>query len=159
MSSIARLVAAGALIAMAFVAPVQAGSRAGGADAAQARRTIIAAERGNPRAQARLGFMYANGHGVPQSYDLAVTWYVRAAEQGDTYGQYLLGLMYDKGFGVRQDVILAYMWLNLSAAHAPRHEREYILRLRDAVATKMTRAQLELAQGLAVDFIPGPPPW
>jgi len=29
------------------------------------------------------------------------------------------------------------------------------LRLRDAVASKMTRAQLDVAQQLAVDFVPG----
>jgi TPR repeat protein len=100
--------------------------------------------------------MYANGRGVPQSYDVAVDWYVRAAEQGDPVGQYLLGLMYDKGFGVTQDVIQAYKWLNLAAAHAPRSNREYILRLRDAVASKMTRAQLDVGQQLAVDFAPSP---
>jgi len=101
-----------------------------------------------------LGFMYANGRGVPQSYDVAVDWYVLSAEQGDPTGQYLLGLMYDKGFGVTPNVILAHKWLNLAAAHAPRQVRENVLRLRDAVGSKMTRAQLDLAQQLAVDFVP-----
>jgi TPR repeat protein len=63
--------------------------------------------------------------------------------------------MYDKGFGVTANVILAHKWLNLAAAHAPLQSRENILRLRDAVASKMTRAQLDLAQQLAVDFVPG----
>ena len=62
--------------------------------------------------------------------------------------------MYDKGFGVTRDVILAHKWLNLAAAHAPRQNRENVLRLRDALASKMTRAQLDLAQQLAVDFVP-----
>ena len=113
------------------------------------------AQRGDAQAQAILGFMYANGRGVPQSYDAAVDWYLQAAEQGDPTGQYLLGLMYDKGFGVIPNVILAHKWLNLSAAHAPRQSREYVLRLRDAVASKMTRAQLDVAQQLALDFVPG----
>jgi TPR repeat protein len=85
---------------------------------------------------------------------VAVDWYLQAAEGGDPTGQYLLGLMYDKGFGVTQNVIFAHKWLNLAAAHAPRQNRENILRLREAVASKMTRAQLELAQQLAVDFVP-----
>ena len=38
-----------------------------GGDAASARRTIVQAEHGNARAQAMLGFMYANGNGVPQA--------------------------------------------------------------------------------------------
>jgi hypothetical protein len=62
--------------------------------------------------------------------------------------------MYDKGFGVTPNVILAHKWLNLSAAHAPLQNRENILRLRDAIASKMTRPQLDLAQQLAVDFVP-----
>jgi TPR repeat protein len=101
-----------------------------------------------------LGFMYANGRGVPQSYDVAVDWYQRSAHQGDPDGQYLLGLMYDKGFGVKTDVVLAHKWLNLAAAHAPAHNRENFLRMRDAVGSKMTPAQLDLAQKLALDFVP-----
>lgn len=156
MNNVARLVCAGVLIAAASIVTAQAGYRVGGQVSAEARRTILLANRGNARAQANLGFMYANGRGVPQSYDLAVFWYTRSAEQGDAFGQYLLGLMYDKGLGVSQDVILAYKWLNLSAAHAPLRDREYIVRLRKAVATKMTREQLELSQWLAADFVPGP---
>jgi TPR repeat protein len=84
---------------------------------------------------------------------VAVDWYLRSAHQGDPEGQYLLGLMYDKGFGVDLDVVLAHKWLNLAAAHAPLRSREDFLRIRDAVASKMTRAQLDLAHQLAVDFV------
>jgi len=125
-----------------------------GSDAASARRTIAQAERGNARAQAMLGFMYANGNGVPQSYDRALEWYARSAEQGDPTGQYLLGLMYDKGLGVKADVVLAHKWLNLAAAHAPRQNRDNFTLIRDAVGSKMTRSQLEAAQQLATDFVP-----
>ena len=62
--------------------------------------------------------------------------------------------MYDKGFGVTPNLILAYKWLNLAAAHAPPANREYFLRLRDAVASKMTRAQLDVGQELALEFVP-----
>jgi TPR repeat protein len=159
MSKIARLVSAGLILFVGAV-PVAQGADlvrariAGRSEAADVRRTMALAQRGDARAQAILGFMYANGRGVPQSYDVAVDWYVQAAEQGDPTGQYLLGLMYDKGFGVTANVILAHKWLNLAAAHAPRPNRENVLRLRDAVASKMTRAQLDLAQQLAVDFVP-----
>ncbi len=121
---------------------------------ATVRRTIVAAERGNAHAQALLGFMYANGQGVPQSNDLAVDWYERSAQQGDPTGQYLLGLMYDKGIGVTADVVLAHKWLNLAAAHAPRQNRDRFELIRDAVRSKMTKPQIELAQQLAVDFVP-----
>jgi hypothetical protein len=126
----------------------------GGGDAASVRRTSAAAERGNAHAQAMLGFMYANGQGVPQSYDLAADWYERSAAQGDPTGQYLLGLTYDKGFGVTADVVLAHKWLNLAAAHAPRQSRDKFVLIRDAVGSKMTTAQLDAAQRLAVEFVP-----
>lgn len=119
-----------------------------------ARRVTARALRGDPDAQARLGFMYANGRGVAQSDDTAVDWYIRGAEQGDPTAQYLLGLMYDKGFGVDQNVVLAYKWLNLAAAHAPRRSHEYYERLREAVASKMTRDQIALGQQMAIDFVP-----
>ncbi len=156
---IASLVSAGFFFLLGAVPVAQAASLAKGriadrSEAAYVRRTMALAQRGDPHAQALLGFMYANGRGVPQSYDVAVDWYVLSAEQGDPTGQYLLGLMYDKGFGVTPNVILAHKWLNLAAAHAPRQVRENVLRLRDAVASKMTGAQLDLAQQLAVDFVP-----
>jgi uncharacterized protein len=121
---------------------------------ATARRIMPLAQRGDPHAQALLGFMYQYGRGIPQSYNLAVRWYIQAAEGGDANGQYLLGLMYDKGLGVGQDIVLAYKWLDLAAANAPRRTREPFTRLRDAVATKMTRTQIDMAQQLAVEFVP-----
>jgi len=159
MSKIARLVSAGFILLIGALPAAQAADlrRARIADrgeAAYVTRIVALAQRGDPHAQAILGFMYANGRGVPQSYDVAVDWYLMSAEQGDSTGQYLLGLMYDKGFGVTPNVILAHKWLNLAAAHTPRRNRDNILRLRDAVASKMTRAQIDLAQQLAVDFVP-----
>jgi TPR repeat protein len=161
MYKVARVICAGVVLGAGAVPAAEAASipegRAPiyrGEYTTAARRIIPLAQRGDAHAQAMLGFMYANGRGVPQSYDVAVDWYLQSAEQGDPTGQYLLGLMYDKGFGVTQNVILAYKWLNLAAAHAPRRNLEDYLRLRDAVASKMTRAQLEAAQQLAVDFVP-----
>jgi hypothetical protein len=162
-TAIARFVSAACLLAacvllLASAPEAQAGSPgwhgAGGSGDAAVRRIMARAHHGDAHAQAMLGFMFANGHGVPQSYDVAVDWYERAAHQGDPDGQYLLGLMYDKGFGVDMNVVKAYKWLNLAAAHAPLRNRADFLRMRDAVASKMTPAQLDLAQQLAVDFVP-----
>jgi uncharacterized protein len=161
MYKFARLISAGVILGFGAIPLAQAASilKAGApvnrSDHVTAERRIIPlAQRGDAHAQAMLGFMYANGYGVPQSYDVAVSWYLQAAEQGDPEGQYLLGLMYDKGFGVTQNVILAYKWLNLAAAHAPRRDREYYLRLRDAVASKMSGAQIDVARRLALEFVP-----
>jgi TPR repeat protein len=106
--------------------------------------------RGNAQAQAFLGFMFENGYGAPQVYVSASDLYYQAAMRGNTFGQAMLGLMYDKGHGVPQDFILAYKWLNLAAARSPKHERDYFLRLRNAVASKMSPPQIAEGQQLAM---------
>ena len=128
------------------------------ADAAYVRGDFIGAVnlltplalRGNAKAQAFLGFMFENGFGAPQAYVAAADLYVQASIQGNPFGQAMLGLMYDKGHGVPQDFILAYKWLNLAAARASRHERDYFLRLRNAVASKMSPYQIAEGQRLAM---------
>jgi TPR repeat protein len=156
-----KLIAGLAMLAATLTAPAKAAEdavvnegtiAAYGDPATAARRIGSMARRGNPRGEALLGYMYEHGLGVPQSWPAAVDYYLLAAEHGDPTGQYLLGLMYDKGFGVSRDVVLAYKWLDLAAAHAPRGNKEYFQRLRDAVASKMTRAQLDLGQQLALEW-------
>jgi uncharacterized protein len=111
--------------------------------------------RGNTTAQALLGFMYENGFGAPQAYEAAADLYLRAAIHGNPFGQAMLGLLYDKGHGVPQDFVLAYKWLNLAAARAPKRERDYYLRLRNAVASKMSPDQIVAGQRLALLWAPG----
>ena len=117
-----------------------------------ARLLAPLAQRGSPRALAMLGFMHEHGLGAPQAYDVAVEYYSGAAERGDPAGQYLLGLMYDKGLGVDRDDVLAYKWLDLAAAAAPVREREDYLRIRDAVASKMSPDQIAEGQRLAIGW-------
>jgi TPR repeat protein len=113
------------------------------------------ASRGNAHAQALLGFMYENGFGVPQAYDAAADLYQRAAVKGDPFAQSRLGLIYDKGHGVPQDVVLSYKWLDLASAHTTKSQRDYYLRLRNAVASKMSADQIITGQRLALDWAPG----
>ena len=121
---------------------------------AAARFFSLSAAQGNAEAQARLGFMYETGHGVPQDYTEAAQWYRRAAEHGNSTAQYLLGLLYDKGFGVPQNVVEANKWLNLSTASAPDNVRDYRARVRDAVMSKMTRGQIAQARLRALEWVP-----
>ncbi|HLI99442.1 MAG TPA: tetratricopeptide repeat protein [Bradyrhizobium sp.] len=115
-------------------------------------RPVVTA-RGNARALGRLGFRYENGFGVPQNYAAATDLYRRAAEQGDVFAQSRLGLSYDKGHGVPQDFILAYKWLDLAAAKASPRERDFYLRLRNAVASKMSTEQIVEGQKLALTWV------
>lgn len=112
------------------------------------------AEKGNPRAQSLLCLMYSYGRGVPQDFFEAASWCGRAANQGNTEAQYMLGLMYNKGHGVPEDFVLAHKWLNLAAARASGPRRDFFYSVRNAVATKMSPAQVEIAQMLATQWRP-----
>jgi hypothetical protein len=109
---------------------------------------------GDARAQTYLGYMFANGKGVPQNYMLAAGWYRCASQQGFPPAQYLLGLMYDKGQGVPQDYVVAYALLDLAVAGAG-PERERWARIRDAVASKLSLFERARGQQLAFEGTPG----
>jgi TPR repeat protein len=94
--------------------------------------------------------MYAIGEGVSQDFAAALPWFRKAAEQGNAGAQLGLGLMYDNGHGVRQDYVQAHMWFNLSGAQGDADA----IKKRDAVAAKMTPAQIAEAQKLAREWKP-----
>lgn len=73
------------------------------------------AEQGNADAQVRLGFLYAEGQGVPQDYVLAAQWFRRAAEQGDAYAQFNRARRYAEGHGVSQNDAQAAEWYRPAA--------------------------------------------
>jgi TPR repeat protein len=122
--------------------------------AAASRIFIPLAERGVAAAQSYLGFMFETGRGVPQNDTEAAMWYRRAADQGESLAQYSLGLLYDKGQGVPRDIVEASKWLNLATAAAPPSARDARARIRDAVATKMTRGEIARARLRALEWAP-----
>ncbi len=69
------------------------------------------ANKGDACAQNNLGLMYEKGHGVEQSYEKAVEWYLKAAEQGFARAQNNLGVMYNNGTGVEQSYEKAREWV------------------------------------------------
>jgi uncharacterized protein len=73
------------------------------------------ANQGDAAAQASLGFMYDDGHGVAQDYAAAAGWYRKAADQGFAPGQFNLGNMYRTGHGVAQDDAAAMSWYRKAA--------------------------------------------
>ena len=89
----------------------------------------------------------------------ALIWYRRAAEQGDVDSQSSLGIAYEQGNGVPQDFVEAHKWYNLAAAGVPKEKlyadvRADLMERRDAVALKMTPAQIAEAQKLAREWKP-----
>lgn len=73
------------------------------------------------------------------------------AEQGNSRAEISLGYAYSQALGVPKDYMLAHMWFNRAAAHLPPGsvDRDTALLNRDAMAAKMTAAQLAQAQQLA----------
>jgi TPR repeat protein len=156
----ARTILAAALLALVAVTPAAGSFQNGMAafnreDYAAAGRALWPlAESGDARAQAILGYMFANGRGVPQNYIEAASWYRRASEQGHPTAQYMLGLMYDKGQGVPQDYVEAYKWLDLAVSRASGRLRQDWARIRDAVAFKLSLVQLTEGQRRALEWRP-----
>lgn len=112
-----------------------------------------AAVQGHTGAQANLGSLYEAGRGGPQDFNLAVTWYRRSAERGHEVAQRRLGLMYERGSGVPKDFAVAQTWYILATAHGDTISAE----LREALAKRMTSAQLFQAQQRAREWKPKVP--
>jgi TPR repeat protein len=75
----------------------------------------LAAEQGEPFAQANLGTMYYKGQGVPQDNGEAAKWYLAAADQGHAQAQAKLGFMHYKGEGVARDHRESAKWYRKAA--------------------------------------------
>ncbi len=74
------------------------------------------AERGDVKAQARLGAMYLLGSGVEKDEEQAAKWMLKAANQGDIDAQVIVAAMFDRGLGVKNDVKMATQWYEKAAA-------------------------------------------
>ena len=59
------------------------------------------------KAAGYLGRMFLRGEGMPQSFDIAKTWFRRGIELGDALSQYSMGIMYLKGLAVPADAVKA----------------------------------------------------
>ena len=69
-----------------------------------------------------------------------------------------LGIMYAVGCGVPQDDVEAHMWFSLAAAQFSGQNRDGMVEARDAVAARMTAAQIAKAQRRAREWTPTPEP-
>ena len=74
-----------------------------------------AADAGDAKAKANLGYMYERGFGVPQSYVEAVRWYREAAAGGAPEGMYNMGTLYYYGYGVERNLREAARWFRQAA--------------------------------------------
>ncbi|RZD14577.1 MAG: hypothetical protein EVJ47_05250 [Candidatus Acidulodesulfobacterium ferriphilum] len=73
------------------------------------------ADKGNMKAQRKLGFMYDNGYdGFPKNFKKANRWFKLAAEQGDAESQLNVGNAFFCGFGVPKNFKKALYWYKLA---------------------------------------------
>lgn len=65
---------------------------------------------GDANAEYEIGTVFAQGVGVPQSYEHAAYWYRRAADQGKADAAYAFGFLWEQGLGVPRDAREAMTW-------------------------------------------------
>lgn len=82
---------------------------------AQAKELRKSAEAGDATAQYRLGLLYDEGSGVPQSSVQAKEWVEKAATQGHAGAQVHLGTIYLQGNGAPQSAQMALFWFSRAA--------------------------------------------
>lgn len=112
---------------------------------AAVRLFLSLAELGYPSARFEPGFL---------DYVEAAKWLQLAANQGHVWAQSDLAFMYRDGEGVTQDFVKAHMWFNLASAAAPAASRADYVGYRDELAKRMSPAQIDEAQKLALDWKP-----
>jgi TPR repeat protein len=96
--------------------------------------------------------MYANGQNLPKDDAQAVSWFRQAADQGHATAHWFLAHAYFTGQGVPQDYVEAHQWHNLAASRASAENQTRHAKIRDALATLMTPAQVAEAQKLAREW-------
>jgi hypothetical protein len=113
---------------------------------------------GNMNSQYALGYMILKGlKPTKNTYGDAAHWFRLAAEKGHPIAQASIGELHHIGMGAAQDFVLAHLWLNLAAATTLNYAdtfRKSASKARDAVARKMTPAQIAEAQRLAREWKP-----
>ena len=105
----------------------------------------MAAEQGDDYSQYELAELHRWGTGVVQDYAEALKWYFASAKQGYKLAQDRLGYMYKEHFDNPKSNMLAHMWYNIAAANGA-HDSG---RLRDQIASSMTKADIPKAQTMA----------
>ena len=109
-----------------------------------------AANLGHAEAQYFAGQSYTNGWGTAVDHAWAARWYGKAAEQGLAKAQYMLGVAYATGLGLPTDKVAGYAWLSLAA----KQNNPDAIRLRDALGSKLARADIERATARAQAWRP-----
>jgi len=108
------------------------------------------AEAGQPSAQAAIGQMYLDGHGVPQDPAQAAIWLEKAANGGNARARAQIGALYATGTGVQQDEMKASYWLIKAANQNVRQSQRFMaIRFYKGEGVPQDRAQSFMYAALA----------
>jgi len=72
-------------------------------------------EKGDSRAQKKLGDIYLSGEGIQKDLNKSFELYRKAALQGNVFAKGSLGRMYFYGYGTQKDTLKAYAWIEEAA--------------------------------------------
>jgi TPR repeat protein len=106
------------------------------------------AERGDPAAEAGIGFLFHKGLGVTQDDTEAATWFVKAAEQNQAEAQLLLGTLFFYGEGVPQSYVSAFAWCDIAETNGQSDASE----CRDAALERMTPEEMARSFKIVTDW-------
>jgi len=107
-------------------------------------KNLRAAEKGNPKAQLKIGLCYIQGNDVPKNPSEAARWFRLAAKQGNAEAAFYLGRAFSTGEGVLKNPEFAYAWFVRSSEHEHKKAQEW----RSIMEHKMTAE--EIAEGMAL---------
>jgi ankyrin repeat protein len=114
---------------------------------------LLAAEYGNGRSEANIGYMYLNGKGVTKSDDEALKWFRRSVAHNSSFGYADLGYMYENGRGgLPRSLVEAVRLYRIAAAAGLEYAKEQLTRLdigdESALITAVTLGDLPEIQKL-----------
>jgi len=113
------------------------------------RDWLGSAEKGDPAAEAGIGFLFHKGLGVTQDDTEAAAWFVKAAEQNQAEAQLLLGSLYFFGQGVRQSYVAAFAWCDIAETNGQSDASE----CRDAALEHMTPDEMAQSYKIVSDWL------
>ena len=104
-----------------------------------------AAEQGNVKAMHNLAVLSAGRSASAPDYATAAQWFTQAAGFGLADSQFNLAVLTESGLGVEKDAVQAATWFILAGQGGDKEA----IRRRDAMKTKMDKADLARAEHLA----------
>lgn len=113
--------------------------------ATAARLVRVDAMKGDANAQKNLGYLYAEGLGVPRDPAQALAWYQKAADQGNADAYNNLGTMYGDGVGVKKDLVRAYVLFTQAWAKGDPDAARLAVNNREHIISQMSHAQFSEA--------------